>query len=126
MQMAAANSQLLPITGNDESMRPAESHATGMASDPLIREQLVRILQSRVFALSTRLRRFLRFAVESTLEGRADSLKEYVIGTEVYDRKPPYEPSQDSIVRTEARRLRSKLTQYYESEGKMDPIFISF
>ncbi len=40
--MAAANSQLLPMTGNDESMRPAGSHATGMASDPLIREQLVR------------------------------------------------------------------------------------
>ena len=28
---------------------------------------------------------------------------------EVYDRKPPYHPSQDSIVRTEARRLRTKL-----------------
>ncbi len=45
-------------------------------------------------------------------------LKEYVIGTEVYDRKPPYHPSQDSIVRTEARRLRAKLKEYYESEGK--------
>ena len=28
---------------------------------------------------------------------------------EVYDRKPPYHPSVDSIVRSEARRLRSKL-----------------
>jgi TolB-like protein len=49
-----------------------------------------------------------------------------VIGTEVYDRKPPYHPSQDSIVRTEARRLRTKLKEYYESEGKDNPIFIYF
>jgi hypothetical protein len=70
------------------------------------------------------MKRFLRFVVETALEGRANSLKEYVIGTEVYDRKPPYEPSQDSIVRTEARRLRSKLKEYYETDGKMDPLII--
>ncbi len=53
-------------------------------------------------------------------------LKEYVIGTEVYDRKPPYHPSQDSIVRTEARRLRAKLKEYYESDGKQNPVFVYF
>ncbi|MDX6460053.1 MAG: hypothetical protein QOE55_3750, partial [Acidobacteriaceae bacterium] len=42
------------------------------------------------------------------------------------DRKPPYHPSQDSIVRTEARRLRAKLKEYYESEGKNNPVFIYF
>ena len=45
---------------------------------------------------------------------------------EVYDRKPPYNPGVDSIVRTEARRLRTKLKDYYESEGKADPLFIYF
>ena len=69
---------------------------------------------------------FLRFAIENALAGNIDLLKEYVIGTEVYDRKPPYHPSQDSIVRTEARRLRAKLKDYYESEGKQDPVFIYF
>jgi hypothetical protein len=49
-----------------------------------------------------------------------------VIGAELYDRKPPYHPSQDSIVRTEARRLRSKLKEYYESEGSADPVLIYF
>ena len=44
--------------------------------------------------------------------------------TVVYGRKPPYHPSQDSIVRTEARRLRGKLKGYYDSEGKRDPILI--
>ena len=75
---------------------------------------------------SDRLARFLRFAIENALAGNTDVLKEYVIGTEVYDRKPPYHPSQDSIVRTEARRLRAKLKDYYESEGKQNPVFIYF
>jgi hypothetical protein len=53
--------------------------------------------------------------VEHAIGGTGEGLKEYIIGTEVYDRKPPYHPSQDSIVRTEARRLRTKLKEYYES-----------
>ena len=95
-------------------------------SDRAIRAELARIVQSSPFVHSDRLARFLRFTVEATIAGRGDSLKEYLIGVEVYDRKPPYHPSQDSIVRTEARRLRSKLKEYYETEGRADPVFIYF
>ena len=95
-------------------------------SHDAIRNQLTHVLRSPLFAQSDRLGRFLRFAVEHALSGTHEVLKEYLIGTEVYDRRPPYHPSQDSIVRTEARRLRSKLKEYYESEGKDDPIFIYF
>lgn len=91
-----------------------------------IREQLSRILESQIFAQSDRLSRFLRFTVETTLAGNAEALKEYLIGTDVYERKPPYHPSEDSIVRSEARRLRTKLKQYYESFGKADPVFIYY
>jgi hypothetical protein len=91
-----------------------------------IREELARVLESPIFAQSDRLGRFLRFTVEITLAGEGATLKEYLIGTEVYDRKPPYHPSVDSIVRSEARRLRSKLRQYYESAGKDDPVFIYY
>ncbi|QHN02819.1 hypothetical protein FTO74_05095 [Granulicella sp. WH15] len=79
-----------------------------------------------MFAQSERLARFLRYTVEHAISGKDEPLKEFVIGTEVYDRRPPYHPSQDSIVRTEARRLRSKLKEYYELEGKDDPIFIFY
>jgi hypothetical protein len=91
-----------------------------------IRAELARILESPIFAQSERLARFLRFTVETTLADEGAALKEYLIGTEVYDRKPPYHPSVDSIVRSEARRLRSKLRQYYESDGKDDPVFIYY
>ena len=91
-----------------------------------IREELACVLDSPIFAQSERLARFLRFTVETTLAGGAATLKEYLIGTEVYDRRPPYHPSVDSIVRSEARRLRNKLRQYYESAGKDDPVFIYY
>jgi hypothetical protein len=95
-------------------------------SEEAIREQLSRIVESAIFTQSERLSRFLRFTVETTLAGGADQLKEYLIGTEVYDRKPPYHPNVDSIVRSEARRLRSKLKDYYESYGKADLVFIYY
>jgi TolB-like protein len=58
--------------------------------------------------------------------GEGGSVKEYLIGTEVYERKPPYHPGEDSIVRSEARRLRRKLKEYYESDGKDDSVLISY
>ena len=91
-----------------------------------VREQLLRMLDSPIFVNSHRLSRFLRFTIETTLAGQAGTLKEYLIGTEVYDRKPPYHPGADSIVRSEARRLRNKLKQYYESVGKDDSVFIYY
>ena len=95
-------------------------------SEDLIREELSRILESSLFAQSDRLGRFLRFTVETTLAGDADTLKEYLIGTEVYERNSSYHPSEDSIVRSEARRLRSKLKEYYDSIGKSDPVHIYY
>ncbi|MGB8539606.1 MAG: hypothetical protein WCD57_24490 [Acidobacteriaceae bacterium] len=101
-------------------------HTSENLSEQQVRAELDRLLQSALFLQSERLGRFLRFAIENALAGNTDMLKEYVIGTEVYDRKPPYHPSQDSIVRTEARRLRAKLKEYYEAEGKLNPVFIYF
>src|SRR3984893_9298295 len=98
----------------------------GEIAHEAIREQLSRILESSIFIQSDRLGRFLRFTVETTLAGDAETLKEYLIGTEVYQRKPPYHPSVDSIVRSEARRLRNKLKEYYDSAGRNDSVFIYY
>jgi len=98
----------------------------GEISEEAIRDALSRILESSIFAQSRRLSRFLRFTVETTLAGEEETLKEYLIGTEVYQRKPSYDPTEDSIVRSEAYRLRNKLKKYYESVGKGDPVFIYY
>ena len=94
-------------------------------SEEAIRDELSRILGSSMFVQSDRLGRFLRFTVETTLAGEEETLKEYLIGTEVYERRS-FHPGEDSIVRTEARRLRRKLKEYYESVGKEDPVFIYY
>jgi TolB-like protein len=101
-------------------------HTTREIPEQEVRSELDRLLRSPVFLQSDRLGRFLRFAIENALSGKSELLKEYVIGTEVYDRKSSYQPSQDSIVRSEARRLRAKLKEYYESEGRHNPVFIYF
>lgn len=80
-----------------------------------IHEELNRILSSRFFIKSARLSCFLQTAVSYLLEGKAESFKEYTVGTEVYQRPSTYDPTQDSIVRTEARRLRAKLKDYYSA-----------
>jgi hypothetical protein len=95
-------------------------------SEQAIRDQLTKLLTSKIFARSERLGRFLQFTVDQVLAGKQHELKEYVIGVEVYDRRPPYNPTVDSIVRSEARRLRGKLKQYYEFDGKTDPLRIFF
>jgi TolB-like protein len=89
-----------------------------------IRPQLERVLASAGFRSSEGLSRFLRFVVEKTLAGQNESLKESVIGVEVFKRGGAFDPRLDAIVRVDARRLRAKLTEYYATIGKNDPVFI--
>jgi len=67
---------------------------------------------------------FFRFVVASTLKGEAMHLKETTIGVAVFGRSPDYDPKADTIVRSQAWRLRSKLRQYYASEGANEPVVI--
>jgi TolB-like protein/Flp pilus assembly protein TadD len=85
---------------------------------------LERVLSSVCFARSERISKLLRFLVERQLEHREGELKESVIGVEVFGRKPDYDPKIDSTVRTEAVRLRARLSKYYATEGTQDPIAI--
>jgi TolB-like protein len=94
-------------------------------SHEAVREQLERVLASDLFSGARRHSRLLRYLVERTLAGQSDQLKEYVLGTEVFDRSDSYDPRIDSIVRVEARRLRSRLEDYYSGAGAGDPIVIT-
>ena len=110
--------------------RPDSSgHSTensGNVTDRDIRAQLDRILRSRAFLNSDRLQRFLKYAVECALEGTLDRLKESLLGRVVFDRGTKYDPRTDSIVRVESQRLRRKLREYYEFDGRTDPVSIVF
>jgi len=89
-----------------------------------VEAQLNRILESCIFRNAPRHSRFLSFVVNKALSGQGDEVKEYVIGLEVFDRKPDFDPGSDPVVRSEARRLRFRLADYYREAGKLDPIHI--
>ena len=101
-----------------ESMPPVGSEAQAA------RGQLERVLDSPGFVRNERMSRFLRFVVERHLEGRDNELKESVIAVEVFGRRPDFNPKRDPIVRTEAARLRARLSEYYLNSGRTDSVFI--
>ncbi|MCE5309191.1 MAG: hypothetical protein LLG20_16240 [Acidobacteriales bacterium] len=78
-----------------------------------VRLELGRILASRTFRHSRRLRILLKFCVERTLEQPDVPLREYTIGVEAFDKPASFDPRLDPIVRVDAHRLRVKLEQYY-------------
>src|SRR5438552_15210752 len=98
-------------------------HSTA-ATEDLIRNQLQKILSSAGFVRNDRLSRFLRFVVTQQLEGKADELKESIVGIEVFGRAPGYDGKLDSVVRTEAAKLRARLAEYYAGEGAGDAVLI--
>jgi Tol biopolymer transport system component len=92
----------------------------------IIRSHVREVLASDAFSSSPKLSRFLEFTVERALAGASDALKEYSLGVEIYGRPPTYDPRTDPIVRVEARRLRSKLCEFYENRITFAPVQIEY
>lgn len=89
-----------------------------------VNDQLTRITKSPPLVSSPSLCRFLRYIVGETLAGRASGIKEQVLGPEVFDRGPDFNPRLDPIVRVQARNLRMRMAKYYAGPGQTDPIRI--
>lgn len=87
-----------------------------------IMEQLERVLAGHTFATAGQLQRLLRYLVAETLAGRGKRLNQTCIAVDVLGRDERFDPAIDAVVRVEARRLRSRLIEYYYSEGVDDAI----
>jgi len=85
---------------------------------------LDRIGKSRALRRAEKLIHLLNFLVETTLSGNAHYLKETTVGVSVFGRPPDYDPKTDTIVRSQAWRLRAKLKDYYATEGANDSVII--
>ncbi|WP_442579362.1 tetratricopeptide repeat protein [Mesorhizobium sp. ASY16-5R] len=93
-------------------------------SPQAVREALARILSSEDFDATDRLRNFLTYVVEETLQGRPSRIKGYNIATSVFGRDDSFDPQVDSIVRIVAGRLRRSLEHYYLTSGRSESIQI--
>lgn len=92
----------------------------------LVRAELDAVESGTEFRGSLRHRQFLRYLVEQWLDGHAASLKEISLGVSVFGRAPSsFDPTHDTIVRVEARRLRSRLARHYSGDGRDSQVVIS-
>jgi hypothetical protein len=77
------------------------------------------------FKSSPRSGQFLRYIVEQAIAGHFDSLKERVIGVELFGRLPTYDTGDDAIVRVTASDVRRRLLQHYGRYGSIAEYRIS-
>jgi NB-ARC domain len=81
------------------------------------------IIKSAAFDGKRVLQRMLEYLVNSAISG--SSITEETIANQVFGRGDTFERAGDSFVRRNMGRLRSRLVEYYRTEGKNDAIRIS-
>lgn len=87
-------------------------------------KQIDLLVSSSALHGSESLCKLLRYLAKHAMDQPGVPLKEYQIATEVYGRRPDFDPQLDSTIRVQAGRLRGKLAEYYGAEGANDAIFV--
>ena len=112
----------------DRRRNSTENQSAAVARAALLypeREQVLqardRVLASPVFQPSKRACDLFRYVVGCALTGRADELKERVIGHQVFGREPGYDTGSDAVVRVVANDVRKRL-QAYREQNPQDPV----
>jgi hypothetical protein len=90
----------------------------------MLRDCLENVLATPRFSASKRYPALLKYVVEKTLSGDADSLKERTIGIEVFSRPANYDTNSDTVVRYTAGEVRKRLSLYYHEDGADSPLHI--
>lgn len=83
-----------------------------------------RVAASKRLSKSDLLPKFLLYVCEQQLIGNAHEITEQRIGTQIFNRATDYNPGEDNIVRSYARLLRKRLDEYFEGEGRDEPMRI--
>lgn len=103
--------------GGDRSMISA-TETTDTPGPAAVAEALAQVVASPAFDRADRLKALLTYVVEETMAGRGERLKGYTLGVEVFGRDESFDPQADTIVRVEMGRLRRKLADYYDADGR--------
>jgi hypothetical protein len=102
----------------------------GVSQEPAMSEhdqfarQIEVLISSSTLHGSESLCKLLRYLAEHAMQDPAGRVKEYQIATEVFGRRPDFDPQSDSMIRVQVGRLRAKLSEYYATEGAHDPIVV--
>jgi hypothetical protein len=82
------------------------------------KEEVEAVLSSSLFVRSKLLSRLLRYLAEHYFNDSQEHLKEYTIAIEALERPESFDSRDDSSVRVMMHRLRARISQFYEGEGK--------
>jgi hypothetical protein len=83
-----------------------------------------RIVASVSFRRAGRLKDLLRYLAEMSIRSQTSDLTEQHIGQVVFGKSANYSPVEDSSVRVHIRQLRLKLHEYFDSEGREEPVIV--
>lgn len=86
--------------------------------------EIDRLVNSQALHGSESLCKLLRYLAHHALDHPGTPLKEYQIATEVFGRQADFDPQLDSMVRVQAGRLRTKLSEHYTTAGASDTICV--
>lgn len=113
---------------NSPAERPEDGERAVVAGAPGAldsRSLLVeRVVQDESFRRAPRLKELLTFLTARAIDGRAAELNEHEIACAVFRRPATFNPSDDSIVRSSVRQLRTKLHEYFEGPGQGEAVTI--
>lgn len=90
-----------------------------------LRAHVQEIVEGAAFKGSHRSGQFLTYIVDHAIGGHFESLKERVIGIELFGRSPSYDTSEDAIVRVTASDVRKRLLQHYGRGGDISEFRIN-
>jgi hypothetical protein len=82
------------------------------------------LLNSKTFARTNNLGRFLNFICDKYFEGMTSEIKEYSIAVQALGRPEDFDPQLDTVVRVTAHNLRKRLELYYGTEGADHPVHV--
>ena len=94
------------------------------ASTAETEDALSRILESEPFQRSKRNSELLAHLVKATMRGQEEELNGTAIAQDVFGKGSEFDPASDPSVRVQMGRLRRQLTEYYETDGRDDPVRI--
>jgi len=83
-----------------------------------------RVVASPHLSSSPKLVEFFLYVVDCSLRDAPEEATEQQIGVHVFHRIPGYNSSDDSIVRSQARLLRLKLSAYFANEGSNEEMLV--
>lgn len=82
----------------------------------------LRIAASGSLGRSGLLSDFLLYIVSCCIRGRIEEITEQRIGVSVFGRAEDYDPNDDNIVRSYARKLRKRIEEYFATEGREETL----